>query len=405
MIRELFGLALNSLTKRRLRTFLTMVGVFIGITAVVALLSLGQGLQEAISDEFASLGIDKLWIMAAGSTFGASSDAVILDESDRRVIDRTRGVIRTGGWAFQNARIEFKDEEAYGLVLGMTMEDEAFWQELFGNKIAGGRYLTHSDTSKAFVGHNYVEEKTLFTRPARLGDKLTINGVTFKIIGYLENQGNSGDDNAVHITAEAYEQVFGKRVDDAYQTIVAQTAPGVPPDLVAASVEKNLRRHRGVDEGEEDFEVKTTEQFMDSFNSILRIVNIVILGIAAISLIVGGIGIMNTMYTAVLEQTKEIGIMKAIGAQNKDILLIFLIESGLLGVVGGLVGVGLGLGLANTVAQLGSSLLDTTLLRAWWNWQLVVAAALFGFLMGACSGLAPAYQASRQQPVDALRYE
>ncbi|RME31875.1 ABC transporter permease, partial [Candidatus Woesearchaeota archaeon] len=391
MIPEFFGIAVNSLAKRRMRTFLTMVGVFIGISAVVALISLGQGLQAAISDEFASLGIDKLWIMPAGSAFGASSGAVILDESDRRVIDRTRGVIRTGGWAFQNARIEFKDDEAFGLVLGMTMEDEAFWNELFGEKIAGGRYLTKSDTFKAFVGHNYVEEDTLFPRPVRLYDKLTINNVTFQVIGFLENQGNSGDDNAVHITADAYERVFNKRVEDAYQTIVAQTAPGVPPERVAADVEKNLRNHRGVDEGEEDFDVKTTEQFLDSFNTILRIVNIVIVGIAAISLIVGAIGIMNTMYTAVLEQTKEIGIMKAIGARNRDVLLIFLFESGLLGIVGGLCGTALGLGLAKAVEFYGTSVLGTSLLRAWWNWPLIIAAVLFGFIAGALSGLAPAY--------------
>lgn len=404
MIKDFFVIAMNSLAKRRLRTFLTMVGVFIGITAVVALISLGQGLQVSIEEEFNKLGVDKVFIQPAGSTFGAAQGAVILDEEDLQAVERTQGVDMAGGYAMQNGRIEFKDEQAFVLIMGITTEDEALWQDFFGPNLAEGRFIGKGDTSKAYVGHNFRTDE-LFDREARLFDKLTINGEDFDIVGFQESLGNNADDSAVYLSAEAYERVFNKSVESQFGAIVAKTIAGEEPTKVRDRIEKNLRDERDLDAGEEDFEIQTTEEFLDSFNSILLIVNVVIIGIAAISLIVGGIGIMNTMYTAVLEQTKEIGIMKAIGARNSDVLLIFLFESGLLGVVGGIVGVTLGLLLAKAVEIGGGIAWGTDFLRAWWSWYLIAGSIAFGFIAGAGSGLAPAYQASKQQPVDALRYE
>ena len=134
-------------------------------------------------------------------------------------------------------------------------------------------------------------------------------------------------------------------------------------------------------------------------------VEVVLIGIAAISLLVGGIGIANTMYTAVVERTKEIGIMKSIGAQNKDILLIFVIESGLLGLAGGAVGIAFGIGLSKLVEYLAFAFLGTSLVKAFFPWYLIVGSLVFSFLIGTISGFFPAKQAASLKPVDALRYE
>ena len=156
--------------------------------------------------------------------------------------------------------------------------------------------------------------------------------------------------------------------------------------------------------GKEDLEIKTPQQLASSFTTILDIVNIVLIGIAGISLLVGGIGIMNTMYTAVLQRTKEIGVMKALGARNKHILLLFLIESGLYGLGGGIIGALLGIGFAKVVEALFVQFIGP-LLVVEINYGLVSGVLLFSFIIGCLSGIAPAWRASKLNPVESLRYE
>ncbi len=406
MISNFFRMAVKNITHRKLRSWLTMIGIFIGVTAVVAIISLGQGLQEAIHQQLVEIGGDKIWVMPGASSLGGETP-VVLDEEDLRVIEGVPGVQNGAGLAYQNGMVEFKDEVAFVLVTGLTMEgdDKELVDELF-LKLEEGRGLEKGDDEKALLGHHYLEEKKLFKRGLALGDTISVNGREFSVIGFNTRVGNSGDDQAVYLTEEAYEQVFGVRPsEEGYQMIVAKVTRGEDPAAVAERVKKALRRHRGLDEGEEDFTLQTTEEMMESFSAILLIVQAVIAGIAAISLLVGGVGIMNTMYTAVIERTKEIGIMKAIGARNNDILTIFLIESGLLGTVGGAIGVILGLGIAKLVESVGAVMIGSPYLRAWWSWELVIGALAFSFLAGAVSGAAPAYRASKQQPVASLRYE
>jgi putative ABC transport system permease protein len=173
---------------------------------------------------------------------------------------------------------------------------------------------------------------------------------------------------------------------------------------VAEDVEKNLRRERDEEIGEETFSVETPEQLLESFASVLSIVQAILVGIAAISLIVGAVGIMNTMYTAVLERTKEIGIMKSIGAKNSAIQAIFLIESGLLGLVGGIIGIIIGLGLSKLVEVIANQAWGAAITVAMPAW-LILGALAFAFLLGMGSGFFPARHASLQNPVDSLQYE
>jgi len=192
-------------------------------------------------------------------------------------------------------------------------------------------------------------------------------------------------------------------IKDEYDIIVVQLEKNSDPEKVAEAITEKLRKDRGLKEGEEDFNVQTPIAALASINTILNVINVIVIGIALISLLVGAIGIANTMYTSVLERTKEIGVMKAIGARNSDILLIFLFESGLLGLVGGIVGVLIGMLMAWTAATGANTALGTNLFIIKFNPALIIGSIIFSFLIGTVSGVLPARQASKLKPVDALR--
>ena len=190
-----------------------------------------------------------------------------------------------------------------------------------------------------------------------------------------------------------------------YDMIIAQVEDKNKIGDIAEEVRRKIRDDRNLKEGEEDFTVQTPDQSLEGINTILSIINYIVIGIAALSLIVGGVGITNTMYTSVLERTKEIGVMKSIGAQNKDILMIFLIESGLLGLVGGIIGVILGFGIGKLIEFIVASLLGTNLLRVSAPIYLIIGCLAFAFLTGVIAGTIPAWRAAKTNVVDALRYE
>jgi len=248
---------------------------------------------------------------------------------------------------------------------------------------------------------SYFKHNNLFKKPVRAGDKILINGKEFEVASILEPIGNPSDDQNVIMSFEDAQELFniGDRVD----AIVVQIKEGEDINLVAEDVGKKLRKSRGVTEKTQDFSISTPEELLKSFGTILNIITAFLSGIAAISLLVGGIGIMNTMYTSVVERTREIGVMKAIGARNKDIMLIFLIESGLLGLVGGILGAIIGLGMAFGVSSLASSFLGENILAVSISWPLLIFAVAFSFAIGTLSGIMPAIQASRLNPVEALR--
>jgi len=215
--------------------------------------------------------------------------------------------------------------------------------------------------------------------------------------------GNPEDDQNVMITESAIREIYG--VENDVSAIFAKTDKGFDPGKVGEDIEDKLRKSRGVKEGKEDFSVQTPEEFLNALNNILAIVNFVLIGIAGISLLVGGIGITNTMYTAVLERTKDIGIMKAIGARNSHVGAIFLIESGMLGLAGGSIGIIIGVGISQGVAYMIRESLGLKIFHAFFPWYLIVGALLFSFVVGCIAGFLPARQASKLRPVEALSYE
>ena len=404
MIKDFFVLGLNNLKRRRLRSWLTMIGIFIGIAAVVSLLSLGQGLQDYITGEFENLGIDKIIVEAKhlGPPGSATTKSLLLTSKDINTIENVRGVDKVGSILFKSGLVKFKDESEVVFTFGMDEGYRKVFDNLGTFEVIEGRELTDNDRFKVVVGNNHVFGN-IWDRPVQLRDNIEIEGVEFKVIGVRGKTGNPFDDNAVSIPKETLRDLL--QIGDEESQIVVKVQKGFNPEDVADTIERKLRNSRNEKEDQETFNVRTSEQLLNTFQNIFAVVQGVLVGIAGISLLVGGVGIMNTMYTSVLERTKEIGTMKAIGAKNSHILLLFLIESGMLGLVGGLIGVTIGLGLAKGVEYLAAIYIGSPLLQASMDPAIIFGALFFSFLIGTLSGIFPAMQASKLKPADALRYE
>ncbi len=401
-MKDYFFLAFNNLKRRKLRSWLTMIGIFIGIAAVVALISLGQGMQTYITGEFEKLGKDKIMVQPESVLSGSTSPSLTLTEDDLEVVQNVKGVEWALGMIYNAGKVEFKKEMQITYIIGMNPEDIELMSEIQSFEIKDGRWLKPGDKYKVVVGYNHAYGD-IWKRQVEIGDTLLIEEEEFKVVGIVDEIGNQYDDSQVYAPKEILKELL--ETEDALGYIMAKTAPGFEPENVAETIERRLRKFRDEKEGQETFNVQTSEQLLQSFQNIFGVVQAVLVGIAAISLIVGGIGIMNTMYTAVIERTKEIGTMKAIGAKNSDVLLVFLFESGLLGLVGGAIGIGIGIGLAKGVEYALSSSGFSSLLQAHISWYLILGALAFSFVIGTLSGVLPAMQASKLKPADALRYE
>ncbi len=407
MISDYFGFAVGNLFHRRLRSWLTIIGIFIGIAAVVALVSLSQGMQDAIGNIFASLGSDRVLITPKGMTGppGTETTSSRLYVTDLDVVKKTKGVKEAAGYLSRILPAKFGSQTKYPLVAGLpTDAGLSVFTSLGQFATVEGRMLKSGDKYKVIVGYQLAKETGgTFKKPVTIGKSVYINGYKFEVIGIRKPIGSAMFDTQVIIPLETMREITG--IQNELSTINAMANAGASPNALADAIKKDLRKSRGLKEGNEDFDAQTSEQLRQLVSSIIGIIQAVIIGIAAISLLVGGIGIMNTMYTAVLERTNEIGIMKAIGAKNSDVLLIFVIESGMLGLVGGLLGVGTGVALSKTVEFVAYLIWQTPLISANFPWWLILGALGFSFSIGTISGIWPAYQASKMQPVKALRYE
>jgi putative ABC transport system permease protein len=380
-----------------------MLGIFIGIAAVVALISLGQGMQDAINQQFASIGTDKITVQGVQAGFGPPGQlaAGTVTESDLDLVRSVPGVRRAAGRLLRSVNLELGDdvEVKFAGSLPEEAEDRDLVVESLDVKVAQGRMLKSGEKGKFVVGNDVWTDETDFSKPIVIGTRVKLNGKSYEVVGLLD-KGAAFINDAILLNADDLKELSGS--GDELSAIVAQVVPGEVPADVADRVSRAMRRDRHQKEGFEDITVETSEEFIDSINVILGVVQAVFIGIAAISLLVGGIGIMNTMYTSVLERTHDIGIMKAIGARNSDVMWIFLLESGLLGMAGGAVGIALGVGLSKMVEFIGQGFAGS-LLKASFPLSLILGALMFSFLIGTISGVFPARQASKMPPVEALR--
>ncbi|MBW2971562.1 ABC transporter permease [Candidatus Woesearchaeota archaeon] len=399
---DYFRLAFKTFASEKKRTALTLIGIFIGIAAVVSLISLGQGLKASIDKQFELLGTDKIFIQP-GTSVGLDPTVTIkLTEEDLTAIRGISGVKSASAMVFKLTRVTFKDDSKYTFAMGMEDPDIDFEKmlESFGVEMEQGRGA--EGIKDVVLGKNFITGDFLDSA-VEVGDKIEVEGKLFRVVGSVSEVGNPQDDANVYLTFDAALELFDLSKDE-LDFIYVTVRQGEEPSVVGDRIKKKLRKLHDVKEGDEDFTVSTTEDYMETFGIVLTVVQIVLIGIAAISLLVGGVNIANTMYTSVLERTNEIGIMKAIGARNSDIFLLFLIESGILGVVGGIAGIAAGIGMSKLVAFAAASA-GWSFIQTLFPWYLTFGALVFSFVVGAVAGTLPARQASKLKPVDALRYE
>jgi putative ABC transport system permease protein len=405
MLIDYAKLAVKNLRHRQLRSWLTMIGIFIGIATVVALISLGAGLKAAIANQFNSLGTDRLVISAKGGDFGppGQNTAVEVTEKDLAVIQRSANVRIATGRLLEPAQIEFNDKKNVEFVASLPddPQERDLILEVQNTDPVVGRYPKRTDGYRVALGSNFAKKDNGYDKPVHVGDNILINGKKVEVVGILESRGNPQFDSSVIMNEGPMRELLN--ISDRYSMLVAEVASQEAVPQAKAAIEKDLRASRNVKERKEDFTVETSDDVIASFGVIIDGVTAVLIGIAAISLLVGGIGIMNTMYTAVLERTREIGIMKAVGATNEAVLSIFLMESGVLGLTGGAIGVLIGYLLGKLVEFAGAQALGPGIIQAQVTFPLVFGALAFSFLVGAIAGTFPAYEASKLPPVEALR--
>jgi len=396
-------LAFSSLRRRFLRTSLTLVGIVIGMAAVVALVALGRGLDHAITEQFEKVGSDKLFIQPRGTFTGVGlGDAANVTEDDLKAVRKVEGVVQAAGHIAVGALAGLKDENV-PVVIGSLPDDEtaSLVIEAHTYEIAQGRWMRNKERDAVVIGDEFTREDVL-ARKLVLGDKVRVDGRPFEVVGILEHVGEPDADSAMVLSEDALRDVANLS-DDLFSVIVVRMGAGVDASVVQARVEHALRREHDVDEGKEDFDVQSPDDLLEVFNTILAIVQVVVVGIAMIALVVGGIGIANTMFTSVLERTREIGVMKAVGATRRDIFTLFVLESGLLGITGGVIGVSLGAGFAKLIEFVAFQAYGSPLLRADVPFWLVAGTLVFTFVAGVVSGVTPAMHAAKMPPVDALR--
>ena len=397
-------LALKNLKHRGIRSWLTLLGIFIGVTAVVSLIGLGAGLQAAVNAQFGISSTQVITVQAGGvNGYGAPGSGAVnkLTIDDVDAIEKLSSVDMAIPRNIETVGIEFNDRLSIMSATSVPYgEEKKLGWEVMDIEAEKGRLLQDSDLKKVVLGSKFSMDDNGFDKEIKLGNKILISDEKFEVVGILEKKGSLIFDNAVLINNDALKELaeYGNDVD----LIVVVVKDVELMDRAAEEIEKLLRNRRDVDEGEEDFGVSTPEAMMENVNSILGAVQAFIIIIASISILVGALGIVNTMTTSVLERRKEIGIMKAIGARNSQIFMQFFFESGMLGFVGGLVGVVFGT-IVGVVGVVGINNFIGAELSPSVDFVLIGSALIGSFFIGAVAGIVPAMNAAKQNPVEALR--
>jgi len=397
-------LALKNLKHRGIRSWLTLLGIFIGVTAVVALIGLGSGLQAAVGAQFGISSTQVLTVQAGGvNAFGAPGSGAVnkLTTDDVDAVERLSSVEMAIPRIITSGKMEFNDVVGFGMALSVPDGVERrFAYGVMDLEVETGRMLKDGDVNNVVLGYNYWKDGDIFGEPIVPGKTVLLMDERFKVVGILKKTGSFMIDGLVTVNEARLRDLMD--YDDDVDIIAVKVRSEDDMDRAREDIEKLMRKRRDVDIGEEDFEVSTPEAMMETVNSVLGGVQAFIIIIASISILVGALGIVNTMTTSVLERRKEIGIMKAIGAKNSQVFMQFFFESGMLGLIGGLVGIVLGtlisvggiVGINNFIgAELSPSI----------DFILIGGALVGSFVVGAVAGIAPAMQAAKQNPVEALR--
>ena len=333
IIKDYYKLIESNFRNKKLRSFLTTLGIIIGVALIIILISLGQGMQNAISYQFNKIGIKSIRVVA-GDLNGPPNAAYGLDKNLQQHIEKVRGVDYVNPVIINDAIMIFDNEGSLVSVFGYEtkLSEKGFADT--DVKLESGRFFSPGDKDSLIIGNNIAH--TLYNKDIRNRNSVEINGRKFRVIGIFEKTGTDVDHN-VYIPIETSRELFGN--SDIVNVFIVQVKDGIDIEQAAADISKELKRKL---KNEDAYKVFTPAQLVSYIQDILGAISIFLTAIAGISLVVGAVGIMNSMYTSVLERTREIGVMKAVGARRRDILLLFLFEAGLIGLVGGIIGVTIG---------------------------------------------------------------
>ena len=403
---ETFSVALEALGANKLRSFLTMLGIVIGVSAVIAMVALGRGAQQSVNDRISALGTTLLTVIpgqarTAGGVASAADRAPLLIEDGQALEDRGVTLAAVQPEMSRSLQVQYEARNTNTTITGTT----ANYLEVRKFALAAGRmFTTAEDAAKrrvAVVGAQVLADLGLASAESLVGAQLRIAGVQFDVIGVLASKGQGGgfanpdDQVLIPLQTARYRVVGGDRLRTI--NVLAPNENDIP--LTMAEIEKIMRRQHRLRPGQaDDFDIRNQSDFLATLGQTTQVFTLLLAGIAAVSLLVGGIGIMNIMLVSVTERTREIGVRKALGATQVNILMQFLIEAVVLCMLGGLLGVALGGG-------------GAIALRNIFHWTTavspssVVVAFAFAALVGIVFGVWPARRAAALDPIESLRYE
>lgn len=399
----------------KLRSWLTILGIVIGVGAVISIVSLGEALEQDVNLQFDQLGGDLLTLRAGvsrasgfgggrggfggGVTATEEGEEIELDRFDLQVLKGIQYIKLLDTRISGRADIHYVAEKGSVLVTGV---DQAIWSQITTDEVAEGRMLGPSDTNVIVIGGRLATD--FFDKNLGVNQVVTIENRLLRIVGVLDDNSNS-----VYMPLQSAYIILDDKEKDVYDSIIIKVKDEELIEESQAVIEEKLMIARHVTDATKDFTISSNQARQEQRAEFLSSLTIFLTAIAAVALIVGAVGITNTMFTSVLEKTKEIGIMKAIGARNSDILTIFLINAGLIGLIGGILGILFGIFLSGALPALlgsGSGIIGRLgSAGSVVSIQTMIIAISMSVFLGMLSGVIPAYQASRLKPVDALRYE
>ncbi|MBR1420655.1 MAG: ABC transporter permease [Selenomonadaceae bacterium] len=401
---ESFEMAITALTANKLRSLLTMLGIIIGVGAVIAMVSVGMGVRKNVTDSIASLGSNMLIVMPGSSNRGGprgaagSMQTLKLDDAEA-IKKKIKNIDYVSPTVSNSYQIVNGNQNWNSSVTGVVPEYMAI-QSL---KVSSGSFITDDDLTKrnrvAVIGTTVASN--LFGSENPVGKNIRVNNSPFKVVGVLESKGQSSvgqdqDDVVIVPLTTAQERLLGITY---IRSINVQVSESSKMDQVQSEIETLLRqRHKITGGKEDDFNVRNLTSLMETMTQTTTMITLLLGSIAGISLVVGGIGIMNIMMVSVTERTREIGIRKALGATFQNIMTQFLIESIVISVIGGLIGIVLGIGISKLIAQFGNFTTVVTMLP-------IIVSFFFSVGIGLFFGIYPARKAAKLDPIEALRYE
>ena len=393
--------SLKSLQKRSFRSWLTIIGIVFSIAVIFLLFSFSAILENSVVNLFEDFGTNRIFISPNSDGFRktGSLEANVFSENDIRLVEKIPQVENVIEQIYRTSvKATYSREDQYISVVGLPLHKNDLLVEnyKFQKNLIDGRNFKNNEKSVAIVGYSFVDDSdSIFDKHIELKKSIQIFNESFKVIGVYKKTGTS-DDSLIYIPMANAKIIFSI-VDevDLMDVIISKTAN---INFVSEKIEHIFDRKRG----EDSITLVTPDSYIRSFKNILFYIQVILLSIALISLFVGSIGIMNSLFTSVLEREKEIGIMKSIGAKNKDILFIFILESGFIGLIGGILGVILGLIILFIIkfvlVQIQYDLLIISI-----NYIYIIICLLFSFCIGIISGFFPSYIASKKKIVEIMR--